>query len=570
MNFNTSNSTFRQLLGNGLTYCVPPFQRDYSWTEAEWEELWTDILCMIDDNEEPAHYMGYLVLQSSDNKRFDIIDGQQRITTISILILAGIAHLKGLAEANIDADNNRLRKEKLLESYIGYVDPVSLLSHSKLELNRHNNRYYQSYLITLESLPQRGLNRSEHQLRRSFQWFYDKIKARIGMKVQSGQEAAKFIDTLVDRLFFTVITVTDELNAFKVFETLNARGVRLSSTDLLKNYLFSMISGVTVHENELKRIEDTWERIIGLLGSESFPEFLRVFWNSSHKLVRKSELFKIIKRHISSREEVFRLVRELDFGAGVYATLRDAQDSLWSPEERQNLALLSMFGVRQPLALLMAAYHCFFEKERAVFTRILRSIAVISFRYNVICNFQPNEQEYLYNNISCRISDGSYSNIYDVLQALKAIYPDDAQFKTSFTNKELRTANSRNKKIMRYILHAMEKQKSGHDFDFESSAYNIEHILPENPSDDWIHFSEEHQEQSIYRIGNMCLLESGSNRNIGNGSFSQKKEAYAESDFILTRAVSEHYETWTESTIAARQKKLADLAAGIWRIDFGA
>ncbi len=91
MNFNTANSTFRQLLANGLSYRVPPFQRDYSWTEDEWDDLWQDIQALFEVDGEPAHYMGYLVLQSSDSKRFDIIDGQQRLTTISAMVLAGLS-----------------------------------------------------------------------------------------------------------------------------------------------------------------------------------------------------------------------------------------------------------------------------------------------------------------------------------------------------------------------------------------------------------------------------------------------------------------------------------------------
>ncbi|MFN6066912.1 MAG: DUF262 domain-containing protein, partial [Pseudanabaena sp.] len=93
MNFNTSNQSLRQLLGNGLLYRVPPFQRDYSWTDEEWDDLWQDILGLFAEDGETAHYMGYLVLQSSNNKQFDIIDGQQRLTTISILILAALDHL---------------------------------------------------------------------------------------------------------------------------------------------------------------------------------------------------------------------------------------------------------------------------------------------------------------------------------------------------------------------------------------------------------------------------------------------------------------------------------------------
>nr|VFK56371.1 MAG: Protein of unknown function DUF262 [Candidatus Kentron sp. TUN]VFK62669.1 MAG: Protein of unknown function DUF262 [Candidatus Kentron sp. TUN] len=193
---------------------------------------------------------------------------------------------------------------------------------------------------------------------------------------------AAFIDALVEKLFFTVITVTDELNAFTVFETLNARGVRLSATDLLKNYLFSIIGTADSHETELKALEDRWERLVGLLSGESFPYFLRVYWNSKYPLVRKSDLFKTIRRHITTREKAFALLHEFDKHAEIYAGLRAPQDELWDQEERASLEELSMFGVRQPLALLLACYeHC-----RSDFTRILQAVAVISLRYNVICN----------------------------------------------------------------------------------------------------------------------------------------------------------------------------------------
>ena len=84
-NFNTKNDTYRKLMGNVLTYRIPRFQRDYSWTEEEWEDLWMDILGTIKGGGEPAHYMGYLVLQSDDDKTFDVIDGQQRLTTMNLI-----------------------------------------------------------------------------------------------------------------------------------------------------------------------------------------------------------------------------------------------------------------------------------------------------------------------------------------------------------------------------------------------------------------------------------------------------------------------------------------------------
>ncbi len=569
INFNTNNSTLRQLLGNGLTYHVPPFQRDYSWSEDEWDDLWLDLIALFAENGEIAHYLGYLVLQSTDQKHFEIIDGQQRLTTLSIMILAGLDYLEDLVKADLDGEKNRRRKEQLQNSYIGYVDLVSLIPRSKLELNRHNNNFYQTYLVPLQTMPKRGLNSSEKLLRKAFEWFKFCFENRFKTEVKSGENLASFIDTLVDKLFFTVITVTDELNAFKVFETLNARGVRLSATDLLKNYLFSLISTEKSHETELKALEDQWERIVGLLGSESFPEFLRVFWNTSHKLVRKSDLFKTIRSEITTRQEAFKLVRQLDQGADLYGALGDPQDERWEKAEKEALQELQLFSVRQPLAMLMSCYQKFFTSERQTFTKILENIAIISFRYHVICNLPTYEQERLYNQIANQIFEGIYNSYEDILKALKELDPEDQLFKNAFAQKELNTKNNHNKKIVRYILFEIEKQRSGKAFDLESGTYNIEHILPENPSEDWSYISENKQEQLIYRLGNMTPLETTANRKLGNANYTKKKIIYAQSNFQITQTISTHYDTWNEQKIDSRQTQLAKIACGIWRIDLG-
>src|SRR5579871_2368101 len=107
INFNTGNQTFRQVFGNGLSYTVPRFQRDYSWTQDEWDDLWQDIQGAIMPGGEPAHYMGYLVLQTKDNKNFEVIDGQQRLTTLSVLVLAVLKVLQDLVETSVEPENNK-------------------------------------------------------------------------------------------------------------------------------------------------------------------------------------------------------------------------------------------------------------------------------------------------------------------------------------------------------------------------------------------------------------------------------------------------------------------------------
>lgn len=565
MNFNTTNSTFRQLMGNGLSYCVPPFQRDYSWGADEWDDLWQDIVGLFGEDPEPAHYMGYLVLQSSDNRVFDIIDGQQRMTTLSLLMLAAVSHLTDLAVPDDPDDPQYQRAQQLRHNYIGYLDPVSLVARSKLTLNRHDDGFYQNYLVPLERLPQRGLNASEHLLRRAFTFFKERVKER---SQDDGEAVARFVDVAVDKLFFTVITVTDELNAFKVFETLNARGVRLSATDLLKNYLFSVISRGGLHESELKTLENRWEDIVGLLGSESFPEFLRVFWNSRNRLVRRTYLFKTIRDAINDRGKAFALIRDMDRYARVYTALRSPEDSLWTEKERDNLAQLQMFSVRQPLAVLMAVYDRFAEDDRGGFGRFLRAIAVVSFRYNVICGRQSNEQEVVYNQIACGISEGRIDSIVAAIAALRPVYPGDGEFRTAFSNKTLRTSSSRNKKIARFILFRLEEYLSGNRFDFESAKYSIEHVLPENPDDGWKAFDDRQREASTYRLGNMTLLEAAPNRRIGNARFPEKCPVYGASEFSITRKLSQEYDMWTVDKVRSRQEWMARQAASIWQISF--
>ena len=564
MNFNTINNTFRQLMGNGLSYRVPLFQRDYSWGPDEWDDLWQDLVALFDDDPEPAHYMGYLVLQSADNRAFDIIDGQQRMTTLSLLMLAAVSRLSDLAAPDDPGDPETRRAEQLRASYLGYLDPVTLVSRSKLALNRHNDSFYQHYLVPLEPLPQRGLNASEDLLRRAFLWFKERIKARTE---DDGTAVASFVDGAVDRLFFTVITVTDELNAFRVFETLNARGVRLSATDLLKNHLFSVVARGDAHESEIDALERRWEGIVGLLGSESLPEFPRVYWNSRNRLVRKADLFKTIRSVIDDRGSVFALVRDLDRQARVYAALRNPDDGSWSAEERAGLSQLQMFNVRQPLALLLAAFDQFSEPDRAGFARLLRAVVVVSIRYNVICGRQSNEQESVYNRIAVGISEQRVSDSRAAIAQLRPVYPEDTEFRAAFTDKTMRTTSSRNRQVARFVLFRIEQQASASSFDFESARYDMEHVLPEHPGEDWQQFDDRQRDACTYRLGNLTLLTAGHNRDAGNTGYAAKRAIYHGSEFAITRKLAEDYDTWTPDKIRSRQAWMARQATAIWRID---
>ncbi len=557
-NFSTANQTYRMLMGNGLIYSVPRFQRDYSWTDEEWDDLWRDIENTMSPDGETAHYMGYLVLQSKDSKNFDIIDGQQRLTTLSIIVLAVLSNLQKLIDEETDAANNKRRQDQLRNSFIGYLDPVTLVAKSKLNLNRNNDNLFQNYLIPLQAAPRRNLKATEHQMRKAFEWWDNQI----GKKYKTGETLAGFIDQLSDKLFFTVITVSDELNAYKVFETLNARGVKLSSTDLLKNYLFSVVHAGSRDEYELMHLEQRWEELVGKLGSESFPDFLRTHWNSRNRFLRHSELFKRIRDQIRNRQQVFDLIRKMQVDVDTYVALSKPEDELWTHDQRKYIGELRMFNVRQVYPLLLSAYRRFNPQE---FCNLLKAVSVISFRYNVISNNPTNEQERVYNQIAEKI-ESSQLNFRQTLMELKTLYVNDRDFKHAFSNKALKTTQSRNKRIVRFILTMFERHLSGLEYDMDSDRFNIEHIMPENLSDEWHHINEPDHELFVYRLGNLCLMNTSQNRDIGNVGFEKKRDKYQYSEFKLTQRIAEENSFWDTSRIEVHQQWMGIQATHIWRI----
>lgn len=563
-NFKTENNTFRKLIGNGLTYRIPRFQRDYSWTDDEWEDLWADLMGTLQPEGESAHYMGYLVLQSSDDKTFEVIDGQQRLTTVSIIVLAVLKNLQRLIDSGNDSEANKRRMEQIRQTYVGYLDPVTLVARAKLTLNRNNNSYFQDYLVPLGHLPQRGFRASEHLLRKAFEWFDRRVAEYLKKSTGTeGMRLAQFVEDMSDRLFFTMITVTDELNAYKVFETLNARGVRLSATDLLKNYLFSVLDRGRDIDHELRNLEERWEAMVGRLGAESFPDFLRAHWNSRRPFARQAELFKTIRSQVNSREAVFQLLRELEQDLDTYLALSSPEASDWPQDIKGFASTLRTFNVRQPLPLLLAARRTFDAPD---FSGLMRACVVISMRFNVICSYGTAEQERTYNAVAERIARGEIKNLGSALAVMQGVYPNDAAFRAAFAEKAIRTTQSRNNRVVRFILCALEKHLSDADYSFTSDSFNIEHVLPQNPQAGWETFSDEEADALTYRLGNMTLMQAGQNKNLGNAAYEDKRAVFQQSGFAITRKLATEHAEWTPERIAAHQNWMAAQATAIWRI----
>ena len=543
---------------------VPLFQRDYSWDEDNWEDLWNDILSS--EQTGSVHYMGSVVLQNIDGKNYYIIDGQQRFATLSILILALINKIRILADNDVDKEANRERVEILMNQYIGQKDPTSLRYSSKLSLNENNDAFYQQRLVAFkEPVNRMKLSDSEKLLWNAYLFFSKVIDEQFKQDL-SGERIAYFLNDIVgERLMFIQIVVENELNAYTVFETLNSRGLELTSTDLLKNYLFSLVAK---SETDLRQVRAQWKKIIDIVGLKAFPIFLRQYLNSRMNLISKEYLFKAVKQMVQDGEQVFALLDELEKNAYVYIALFTPDDVLWENDKeiREDIRALTLFRVTQCNSLLMIAYD---KLSVADFKKVLRAIVSLSFRYNVIAKLQTNDMEKVYNRASVRIFKSEDITVRQILEDIRPIYLNDEDFKRYFEHKVMNTNNSATRKLVRYILYKVEAAlPNGLHADFEIDTETIEHILPEAYTEDWsADFSEEEAENYRYRLGNLTLLESKkNNREAAAKSFEEKKEIYANSQYALSRKIEAS--EWTPKMIHHRQARIASVACGIWKIQY--
>ncbi len=560
---NTKTVNLNNILANGTIYRVPQFQRDYSWEQDNWEDLWNDIELAAETGS--AHYMGSVVLQSINAKEYLIIDGQQRFTTLSIITLAVINAIRQLADKRIEEEQNKERIDILMRQYIGQKDPASLKYSSKLFLNENNDGFYQNRLLGFKDpINIKKLSDSEKLMWDAYLFFKQKISSRF--KSNSGGDLASFLNNIAGELMmFIQITVEDELNAYTVFETLNSRGVELTATDLLKNFLFSLVAN---SETDLKQVKTQWKKIIDVIGLKEFPVFLRYFLIATRKQITKEYLFKEVKIFVKSAQDVFDLLDHLEFYAYNYVALGNPDDELWNKDKdkRNAIGILKTFRVTQWKSLAMVAAEKLPPNE---FKKLLQSIIAISYRYNVIAKLQTNEMEKVYSKAAINLFKGITKTVGEILIDIKILYVNDEDFKNYFSLKQFNTNNSTDKKLARYTLYKLEAQEvGGSQYDFETDSGTIEHILPESYPEDWqIDFTEYEFERNVFMLGNLTLLEDSKNsKDAGDFGFEEKRKVYATSKYALSKKITDPQ--WTSKNIKSRQAHLAKLSTSIWKIQY--
>ncbi len=553
----TARGTYSEVMSSNKRYLVPKFQRDYSWDFEQWEELWQDIQAIADSRMQ--HFMGYLVLQDDreDINVFSIIDGQQRLTTLSIIILAALNRLRHFIESGNDREGNEARVDMFHQKYFGVKNPITLRTSPKLELNRINNEFFQDISNDLETGIRRNMTDSNRKIERAFKYFKQRFDS-----MESGEEVAQVLEYISGGLVFTLVKVRDSMNAYTVFETLNARGLRLSVSDLLRNYLLSTLDGDGVGSEEaFDRFDNLWEGILEELGQTDFSEFIRRHRSMTKKIVRMKSLFQHLRIDIDRRDKVFPYLDNLKRHAPIFAALHSHNDDLWGregmekePELRDLIKSINLFNIKVPFGLMMAGFERMGIGE---FVELLKKIIDFTMRYTVICGKSPSPLEDLYNKMAMNIGNEGVDLRHSIL-SLKDIYPTDEEFKHNFSSKTYpRKSRSRASFFLRKIEKHIGVSEPPEDI-------TLEHVLPYSPSLEWQeYFGVSDYSNAIDRLGNLALLPA--NQNLAQESFEQKRVALAASPYEINRKIAS-YPRWDMDTLVKHQKWLADQAKTVWRI----
>ncbi|MBX9719963.1 MAG: DUF262 domain-containing HNH endonuclease family protein [Candidatus Obscuribacterales bacterium] len=548
------------ILKTDVRYKVPPHQRNFSWTLDEVKQLWDDLLDAIQEDR-PEYFLGTIVVQEDpENKCRTIIDGQQRLATLT-MILSGIR--------TVYKEHNDERAEEVYTDYLGVKDRRTRITEPRLALNVTNEPVFQSMVVedasdeNLSSSVKNKPNVSSNLLICVAMQF---LRAAIRDKSTADKKYETFLleleDFVRDRVVMVLMLVRDEADAYLIFETLNDRGLDLSTSDLLKNYILGKAG------NRLETVRKQWEEMVFLLGAQNETQFLRHYWLSKYGVIRELHLYKEMKQRFSNQNRVLELIEELRDAADKYTAMSNVDHTFWkgySTALRRDLETLQLFGISQFRPLLLAAMEKMKEDH---IEKLVRIIVVLSMRYSIIGTLGTGNIEKAYSDAAVEIRSGKSNTPAKVFSLLKPIYPDDTKFEADFFQRAIGKA-----KLARYILGELAASKQASTIQVvteDEKKSTLEHIMPKTRSQDWLKAAKDEAEYLEYvdRLGNLTLIEREKNKAAANAAFTRKKvEAYSQSELLLTKELCK-YPDWTISDIQSRQAQLAKLAVQIWALPY--
>ncbi|WP_368247792.1 DUF262 domain-containing protein [Clostridium perfringens] len=573
MNFEYNNMQIRSLLGyNNKQLYIPRYQRDYSWGKAEVTEFMNDILSEITVNDEKElvgseYFFGTILLAGRFNQRdkeLEVIDGQQRITTITIFLSA-------LAKSLFN-----IQQEKLGNSVWGYImneddngEPYKILKNETVD------DYFQ-YLIQMkeEYELKKPIDEEQENIKYAYDYFVYILKENnIRSKLKEVNKNIELdnidylniLKVIRDQLLnsnIVCIATEDKKSANSIFEILNAKGKKLESIDLIKNSIFSYLDTVepTDHANNVwKNIKNT---LVSRKDRVELSTFFRHYWISKYKKVKEDQLYKEFSKTIKE-DEYKGFLEELQRMAELYIkiicpTTDDYENKSQYMYIVESLKYLNdYFKIKQIRVLLLALLDAKINRN-VLSNKKLKEIMVylhgFHFVYNALCTKRSNALEGKYSKFAIKLNKAknkqeSNKVIDELKEDLDASFPSYNEFEKEFIKLEYSKSKNQYNMLTKYVLNNIEKHYSNQDISPINGS--VEHILGEDVSS-----------QYTLNIGNLILLEEYLNNKAEDKNIEEKVTIYRESSYKYVAEFVKSNSTitdWTEVQVIDRAKEMAKI-----------
>jgi hypothetical protein len=531
---------------------VPPYQRSYAWGQEQVESFWWDLRTAL-DAETPDYFLGTIVYTSGNGRPATVIDGQQRLATATMLFTAirdeflrrGDSYRAGVVESDYVAS---------LELRTAELTP-------RVTLNREDDEFFRSWVL---AHPDERPNVSDGDLSASnkrLKYALERLSTLLTEQLNSvgptwESTLLRWIDLLEYQARVIAVEVSDDADAFLIFETLNDRGLDLTVADLLKNYLFGL------SRNDVTRVEAAWLSVLETLDTSATEEtltmFLRHYWSSLHGATRERELYSRLKREIRTSAAAVAFTEALDVAAPYYAGLLNGSHPVWEswPGIQPVSETFLRLGLERNRPMVLAAMEHF---DREEFGRFLSAVVNWLVRGLIAGGVvEGGTAEAAFAEAATKISSGEVTKTEDVLDRLDGIVASDRQFMEEF-----RTARVNRTRLARYYLICLMQASSSLPTsalvaDAIEDEWSLHLALPRRAqAADWPGFPDEAIGQLANRLGNQFIL--------------SRDTELPEDAVARAAAVSRtgspwpmQIDQWSADAIDERQAQLAEIAPTAW------
>lgn len=573
---NANKELLNSFFSNNLQYIVPFFQRPYVWNEENWETLWEHISRIAEKtatDSKSEHFIGTLITKQrvsttiGENK-LDLIDGQQRLTTFSLL-------LKAIAtKATGESPYNKL-KDKTNELIVFENSKGEMFI--RIEHSRNDREYFEAILLG-KDLSQ--LQNKEHKILKAYQFFLTKLKDH------SDEELDNLKTVILSNVPIISMLLEAKDDEQEIFDTINSLGVRLTTGELLKNYIF--------HDDAIKPLyDDYWEKVF-----EDDEEQIK-FWSKNKtsgrtirtnievllycyltiqkkSIVELEKLFNEYKSWLQGKTtaEIISFLEELKQYATIYYNFPEGtelNEISFSQEEERFFHIIEKLEITTVYPLILYIYkQVADESVRLQMLNLLESYLV---RRN-ICRLTTKNYNNIFIQIISKLSEQEYVSMESLLEILYNYTDDTNRFPiegdviTAFSDEAISNANARE---ILYCISLYQIYNPKNDISkLSSSSYSVEHIMPQKWETNWNEAELDDatkilRNKKIKTLGNLTLITKSLNSSMKNAAWNEKKEALKE--YSLLKITTEYIDKphWNEAEIDNRANDLASIALKIWK-----